>query len=310
MAENNPLLSVGITSYNQERFIARAIEGVLEQDVNFDIEVIISDDGSDDNTQNIIRELEQKYPGRIKAFLSTENLGGFSNATTVSKNARGKYFTWLDGDDYWDYDGKLQTQVDFLENHEEYSGCFHDAKIIHESDPTGNSNNQAQGDFKFYSQFNEYRTDFYPWHLLQRNIIPTASLVFRNNFDLQDAWCTKEDFLSLNWAVHLMIIKDSKFRYFNESWSVYRDHPKGLSKKHKLNDFKKANIKILKALLEDNYYGYLKRDIYESMAHEYLQLMLDPKSADLSDGEFEALSRDYLASCTNVAKYITKPDGK
>ncbi|MBL4577895.1 MAG: glycosyltransferase [Flavobacteriales bacterium] len=304
----NVLVSVLIVSYNQEDFIEKTIKSILAQETDFSIEIIITDDASTDSTSSIIENFQKQHPKLIRVLSSTENLGPYKNGLRGYQAARGKYITWIDGDDAWDHPKKLQAQIDFLEANPDFTGCFHDARIIHEAG-TEESNNRAQGDFKLYSQFNEYREEFHPWHLLKRNIIPTASLVFRNNVDLQNLPVMNSKGLSLNWLMQLEIIKGGKFKYFNEPWSIYNDHPLGVSKKNKLNDFKRANIEILNALLEDDYYGNLKRDLYESMAHEYLQLMLSPESQDLPKAEFEALTENYLESCNNLALQLTDSHG-
>ena len=195
----------------------------------------------------------------------------------------------------------MQIQTDFLETHDDYIGCFHDAKILYKEDETGRSTNQSQGEFKFYSQFNEYRSEFSPWHLLKRNLIPTASLLFRNGINLENILGDENSELSLNWALHLSIIKNGKLKYFNEPWSVYNDHPNGISKSRSLLDFKQANICVLKTLLKDSYYKGLARDIYESMANEYLQILLAPETNNCSMEFINEVKASYLEACNKTA---------
>ena len=97
-----------------------------------------------------------------------------------------------------------------------------------------------------------------PWALIERNIIPTASLIFRNTDIVGFLKKYSASEFSLSWALHLEIIKGSKFKYFNETWSVYNDHPRGISKKYDIVDFKLNNIKILESLLLDKSWDYNK----------------------------------------------------
>ena len=60
-----PLVDVNLITYNHEKFIARAIDSVLNQKTNFDYRLILGDDCSTDNTQSIIRDYAQRYPARI-----------------------------------------------------------------------------------------------------------------------------------------------------------------------------------------------------------------------------------------------------
>ncbi|MFH1319487.1 MAG: glycosyltransferase [Bacteroidota bacterium] len=311
MSKNSILVTIGIVAYNHEKFISQAVDSVLMQKVNFDYEIIINDDASTDKTRDILKKYRENYPDKINLLLSEKNEGARKSGMKICRNSNGKYLTWFDGDDYWIYENKLQTQVDFLEANPEYNGCFHDAKIISTMDTDERSNqlakNQSQKDFKCYSQFTRYSPDFYPWHLLHRNIIPTASLIFRNKKNCLNIFLNcSETTLSLNWALHLQLIKDGKFKYLNELWSVYNDHPEGISKKRDLNSFKMSNIEILKNLLTDDYYKYLKKDIYECMTNEYMQIMLNPETMKSSKGFFYKIILNYLWSCIKTAFYFAR----
>jgi len=273
--DNTIKLTVIIITYNHESFIGKAIEGILMQKVNFRYEIIICDDASEDKTQEIILEYKHKNPDKIKTFFSPQNKGPLAMAKTGYKMISGLYLTWLDGDDYWIYDNKLQYQVDYLDNNPEYSGCFHDAEIISNCNIQSKSNDlHYHNQWKYYSQFNKYTPDFYPWNLLERSLIPTASMVCRTECLHADVFEKFHDArLSINWILQLMIIKNSKFRFINELWSVYNDHANGFSKKIGKGDFKQSNIKFLIKLLDDDYYVYLRKDIYKAISREYYQLL-------------------------------------
>ncbi len=304
MAEGQIMVSVIIVSYNQKKFIAKTIDSVLDQSIGFGYEIIIVDDHSTDGTKEIISKYQEKNGTIISVIESATNVGPYKNGLQGYKAAKGKYVIWIDGDDFWDFKSKLQIQTDFLETNDDYIGCFHDARIVYEKDDSGKSTNQSQGEFKYYSQFNQYKSEFSPWHLIKRNLIPTASLLFRNGINLENAFFIKNGELSLNWALHLCIIKNSKLKYFNEPWSVYNDHPNGISKKRALVDFKQANVNILKDLLKDPYYKHLDRDIYESMANEYLQILLAPESHKYSKAFIQEVKDNYILACTKIAAHF------
>jgi glycosyltransferase involved in cell wall biosynthesis len=101
------------------------------QQTNFPIEVLIHDDASTDDTADIIREYERKYPEIIKPIYQTENQ--YSKGVDVFQynfsRAQGKYIALCEGDDYWTDPYKLQKQVDFLEKNPEYSICSSGYKI-------------------------------------------------------------------------------------------------------------------------------------------------------------------------------------
>ena len=115
------LVSVYITTYYHEAYIAQAIESVLCQKTDFSYEIVISDDASQDGTQAIVRQYAEKYDN-IRYVFNEENLGLTKNVFQAKALCRGKYMVQLSGDDYWIDERKLQKQVDFLEAHPEYFG--------------------------------------------------------------------------------------------------------------------------------------------------------------------------------------------
>ena len=107
----SPSLSVCIVTYNQEDYIFKTIESMLNQKVNFDYEIIVGDDCSTDNTRKIVQSFVGKYPFIIKPIFHEKNVGPIENIKSVYKKARGKYICHLDGDDYA-LPNKLQKQFD------------------------------------------------------------------------------------------------------------------------------------------------------------------------------------------------------
>lgn len=120
-----PLLSIVTITYNHEPFIAKTIEGVLMQQVNFPIELIIAEDCSTDGTRAICQHYAELYPELIRLITSESNVGAIENERRAFVAAKGKFIACCEGDDYWTDSLKLQKQVDFLEAHPNYSACFH-----------------------------------------------------------------------------------------------------------------------------------------------------------------------------------------
>ena len=90
ISADTPCVSVLLTAYNRERYIAEAIESVLAQTLA-DFELIVSDDGSTDRTVAIAREYERR-DRRIRVTVNERNLGQFENRRHVASLARGRYF--------------------------------------------------------------------------------------------------------------------------------------------------------------------------------------------------------------------------
>lgn len=117
-------LSVVMTTYNHERYIAEAIESVLRQQTSFGIEIVVGEDCSTDRTLNIVESYAQMYPEAIRIVRSAENVGWRKNYRRTIEAARGEYIALLDGDDYFTHRKKLQMQVDLLEQNPDVGMCY------------------------------------------------------------------------------------------------------------------------------------------------------------------------------------------
>src|SRR5690606_29466173 len=121
-----------VVTYNHERYIQQAIESILNQEVNFSFKIIIADDGSKDQTVQIIQSYQEKYPDTIEILNHAQNYGVLANVLRIIPSVNAEYFGILDGDDHWTHTLKLQKQVDFLDQNKEFNGVFHDSEIVHE----------------------------------------------------------------------------------------------------------------------------------------------------------------------------------
>ncbi len=109
-------LSISIAAYNIEGYIYNTLENLCKEDVIDDLEIIIVNDGSIDNTLSIAKKYQKKYPNSVKV-ISKEN-GGYGSTINASLPiATGKYYKLLDGDDWYDYDN-LKKMINFLKNNE------------------------------------------------------------------------------------------------------------------------------------------------------------------------------------------------
>ena len=124
-----PLVSILLITYNQQEFIAQAIESVLMQNVDFPYEIIIGEDLGSDRTRAICEDYAAKYDF-IHVLPRTKNLGVTGNWCDCAQHAQGKYMMMLDGDDYWTAPNKMQMQVDFMELHEKCIICHTDVQIF------------------------------------------------------------------------------------------------------------------------------------------------------------------------------------
>lgn len=129
-----PVVSICCITYNHHLYLEECMEGFLMQKTNFPIEILIHDDASTDGTTEIVKSYAERFPDIIIPTFQTENQ--FSKGVKITpillKKARGKYIALCEGDDYWTDPLKLQKQVDFLEENEEYVICYSNASIVDE----------------------------------------------------------------------------------------------------------------------------------------------------------------------------------
>ena len=119
-------VSVICITYNQDRYLERALESMLSQKTEFDYEIILHDDVSTDLTKDIIRKYADKYPNKIRAIFETENQysKGVNFVIPIIRDiAKGRYIAFCEGDDFWIDEKKLQLQYEAMEEHPECDMC-------------------------------------------------------------------------------------------------------------------------------------------------------------------------------------------
>src|SRR5690242_15664283 len=120
-----PLVSVYTLTYCHEAYIADAIEGVVAQQCDFPIELIIGEDCSPDRTRDIVLDYQRRYPHLIRVLTSDRNVGARANAERCRAACRGTFVAPCEGDDYWHHPRKLQMQV------EAFSRTHPPATLVH-----------------------------------------------------------------------------------------------------------------------------------------------------------------------------------
>lgn len=116
-------VSVLITTYNLEQYVAQTLDSVLMQQVDFEYEILVGDDGSKDRTRDVVRQYMERYPDLISLFvMDREPDQQYNRIARASRNrlnlisrAQGEYLIFLDGDDVYTDSRKLQRQADVLD---------------------------------------------------------------------------------------------------------------------------------------------------------------------------------------------------
>jgi len=208
-----PLLSVCVITYNHVNYIRQAIEGVLMQKTSFNFNLIIADDFSTDGTREIILEYKRKNPEKIDLILQSSNVGGAQNWINLLDSPKSKYIAYLEGDDYWIDEQKLEKQVQILEAESDIVLVFHNTL----DDVKGIKKMKYEHPLKSTFDFDDFASFLYARSL---------SIVFRN---LKSKLPDPFKFLRLgDWPFALYLLQDGKARYLHETMGVYRFHEAGV----------------------------------------------------------------------------------
>jgi glycosyltransferase involved in cell wall biosynthesis len=119
MRQESPLISVIIPTYNRAGCIERAVNSVLAQTYT-NLEVIVVDDGSEDNTESVVASMPD---GRVRYVKQDANRGAAAARNAGVRHAEGELIAFQDSDDYW-YPDKLEKQMNYWEKHPEYSMIY------------------------------------------------------------------------------------------------------------------------------------------------------------------------------------------
>lgn len=217
---NAPLVSICCLTYNHESFLRQCLDGFVMQKTSFEFEIVVHDDASTDGTREILAEYSLKYPTVFRLILQEENQysKGVDVLTHLFSHAKGKYIAFCEGDDYWTDPLKLQKQVDWLDQHSEYSICL---SRCH-----------------FYDEESQKCLEVYPLYEDGDNVISLSKYVKGCNMPQTLTAVFRAHLLKASSYMHCQATCDMVIYYFllkfglgyclPESTGVYRIHSKGI----------------------------------------------------------------------------------
>lgn len=221
-----PVISVCMITYNHEPFIARAIEGVMEQDSPYLFELVIGEDCSTDNTRQICLEFERKHPEVIRVLESSANLGITGNFIRTLAACRGKYIALCEGDDFWTSSSKLHSQVRFLEQNPEYAMVSGRVEMVDEQGLTPADTSQLE------EQLLRIKREPGFFDLLQYNMINTPTVCLRQKVlrSLVDEARIRRLWFCVDYWFWLRIAVKGKIYLADDVYASYRVHSDGASR--------------------------------------------------------------------------------
>lgn len=207
----NPKVSVTILTYNLESYIEQCLTSILEQSINFDIEIIIGDDCSTDNTRTILQTYQERYPHIIKLILRQKNIGQIRNYLETMQKCTGDYIAHIDGDDYM-LPENLQQQANHLDTHPECILVHHRAQFVDERNnfiQLSDVNHATRGDIN---------------NLIIRSEIINSAKMFRRSGHTPQSFEIPKRIIGHDWFFHLRLVQHGKICYLPTVLSAYRIH--------------------------------------------------------------------------------------
>lgn len=202
---NQPLVSVVTPAYNQGKFLRDTIESVLTQDYP-NIELMVLNDGSTDNTEDILKE----YTGRIY-WETQKNMGQTATINKGWRNTKGEIITWLNSDDTY-LPGAVRAGVEYLVAHPETGIVFADS-IFTKADGTPLERTRPLPPF-----------DYYRFVTNCENPIPQPSSFIRRSVMEKAGELDPSYYYFMDWDFWLRAGLFCKIEYIPELWSTYRLH--------------------------------------------------------------------------------------
>jgi glycosyltransferase involved in cell wall biosynthesis len=296
---NKPLISIITPTYNHEKYIGKCIDSVLAQDYP-NWEQIIIDDGSTDNTRNIIANYNDK---RIKYF-KQDNLGVFNLKKTYNKALKlseGEYIAILEGDYYWP-EYKLKEQIKDFQN-QNVILVFGNAQAVKDNGEIEGLLNKP----KLYQKITaKYETMD---KLLLRNFIPACTVLCDKNALLNiGGFEQPPNSPCVDYSTWLQLSKLGNFYYEDNVMGYWRKHDNQQSLKHAFSMYKSHDdyaIKFFKNLSKDekNLLNINLNDIKKKQIQMLSDLNFDLGRKSLNKKDWD-ISRKYFRKALNGTNRI------
>lgn len=240
-------LSVIVLCYNFENYIEQCLISILSQRTNFEFEVLVRDDFSNDKSSSIIERV-QYYNPNVKFVRGEKNIGFAKSYKQLLDMSQGEYIAYTDGDDYWTDNYKLQRQCDFLDNNKDYMmTCTGYWQKDEKENYTPNQPNQWLCPIVHDGNFN-ITTE----HFLELNPSHYGRVYRKNPTSFFDYMY---DLPMLDWPMNFELSLNGKVKFINFPSGVYRRHSGGL-----MNSLKSQEIgTTIKTKLNERYQNFIAK---------------------------------------------------
>jgi len=212
-----------VPNYNNGRYLAECLDSILGQTYE-EIEVIVADDASTDDSVSVIKSYCAKYPDKVKGLFSDKNLGVAANRDRAIRQAKGEYISTLDADDIYYNPEKIATEIALIKRHKQERQvdiCAFSNTVLLDQElcfirERGTRRNIKQGRILEYiiSKSCEIPLDF---------VMPKQAYLSVGGYDTELR-------LLEDWDLNIRLAAQYDFCYTGITGTGYRQHNQGLSK--------------------------------------------------------------------------------
>jgi len=247
------------------------------QTVAFELEIVVANDASTDETTDIIAEYVAKAPHLYHVLAHDVNIGMNQNVNRSLGACRGRYVALIEGDDYWTDPQKLARQVELMEASPGFSFCFHNALVVYE-DGSGKSSHFMTADSKAEYTLADITRD---WN------IATASVMYRNGLIPElPAWTF--DSVATDLPIFVILASQGRVGFLPQCMSVYRINGGGVSRSGHSERYMLSIVRMHENV--DRYLNYrYHKNAMKKLAEDYFILT----GIKLRDLDYKA-ARRYL----------------
>jgi len=250
-------ISVAICTYNGEKYLKDQLDSIVNQTYK-NIEIIITDDASTDNTIKIIKEFQKKYKF-IKLYENKKNIGYVKNFERAINLSTGDYIALSDQDDYW-MQNKLELLLNEIEKRDDSLLVYSDSMIVDENlkelNRTLSDNYPPYGNNNLYLLYNNSVAGH---AMMFKSELKDKILPFPENIGLHDIWIT---YVATSFC-RILFVKKSLVKYRQHSFNVTDILKKKLHKSYSLKIAEKDENYSVLVKKFTNYVNFLERNIPE-----------------------------------------------
>lgn len=212
-------LSVLLVTYNHAAYIKQALDGLLAQQHSLgEIELVVADDSSTDETRDIIRETLSHAHGITVRFLPADvNLGIVKNYQRGFAACSGAYVAVLEGDDYWIRRSKLQEQVDFLDQYPGLPACGANYFVKHEE----------ASSFRLRKAKAQGHSFLDAPALIADNVLGNFSNMVYRSEALRTLPSAMYELRAYDWLTNILLAAEGPIGFLHQVCGVYRVHSGG-----------------------------------------------------------------------------------